>query len=68
MKLDKDIRGFLDHILQTHYGHTSVKFEIIHSSWGQLMRHIRKGRLEYAKIPLNDLYRLKLREGAAPVL
>ena len=30
------------------------------------MRHVRQGNPRYAKIQLNDLYRIKLRNGAAP--
>ena len=65
-KLDKKARRFLSQILETRYGYTSVKFEIIHSSWEQLMRHVRQGNPKYAKIQLNDLYRVELQNGAAP--
>ena len=65
-QLDDKIRRFLWQILKTRYEYTSVKFEIIHSSWEQLMRHVRQGNPKYAKIRLNDLYCIKLRNGAAP--
>jgi hypothetical protein len=65
-KLDAKIRSFLSQILETRYRFTSVDFEIIHSSWEQMMRYVRQGEPKYAKIPLNELYRLELTNGAAP--
>jgi hypothetical protein len=49
-QLDDEIRTLLSQILRTRYVYTSVKFEIIHSSWEQLMRHVREGNPKYAKI------------------
>jgi hypothetical protein len=65
-QLDDKVRTLLSQILETRYEYTSIKFEIIHSSWEQLMRHVRQGNPKYAKIQLNDLCRIKLWNGAAP--
>ena len=62
--MDDEVRRLLWQILKTRYEYTSVK--IIHSSWEQLMRYICQGNPKYAKIRLNDLYRIKIRNGAAP--
>ena len=64
--LDERVRLLLWQILKTRYDCTPVKFELFCSSWEQLMRHVRQGKPTYSKIPLNELYRLKLRDGAAP--
>ena len=64
--LDEKVRLLLWQILSTRYECTPVKFEIIHSSWEQLMRHVRQGNPKYERIPLNDPYRIKPRNGAAP--
>ena len=65
-QLNVEVRSLLWQILKTRFEFTPVKFEIIHINWEQLMRYVRKGRLEYARIPLNGLYRLTLRNGASP--
>ena len=64
--LDERVRLLLWQILKTRYDCTPVKFELFCSSWEQLMRRVRQGKPTYSKIPLNELYRLKLRDGAAP--
>jgi hypothetical protein len=58
--LSEEVRHFLWQILETRYKYTSVDFETIH------MRHIRQDEPNYARMPLNELYRLELRDGAAP--
>lgn len=61
----EEVRRFLKQILETRWRYTSDQFEIIHSSWEQLMRHVRQGKPKYAKMPLNTLYSIQLRGGAA---
>ena len=63
--LHAEISRLLWQILTTRYEFTPVKFEMIHSSWEQLMRYVRQGNPKYLRIPLNELYRLN---GAAPAV
>ena len=67
-QLNAEVSFFLKQILNARYKFTPVEFEIIHSSWEQLMRRVRQGNPKYLRIPLNELYRLKLRNGAAPAV
>ena len=64
--LNEEVRRLLGQILETRYKFASVDFEIIHSSWEQMMRHVRQGQLKYSRIPLNDLYRLNVTNSSAP--
>ena len=66
-ELNREVRSLLWQILRmVRFECTPLAFEIIHFSWEQLMRHVHQGNPEYSKIRLNDLYRIKLRNGAAP--
>ena len=65
-QLNAEVRFFLKQILNARYKFTPLKFEKIHSSWEQLMRYVRQGNPKYERIPLNELYHMKLRYGAAP--
>ena len=63
--LPDEPRQYLDQILRLRSCFTALKFEVLHSSWEKLMRHIRQFEPEcYKRIPLNDLYRCQLRVGA----
>ena len=63
--LDSDERRYLDEILRLRSSFPAVKFEVFHSSWEKLMRHVRQSAPEYSRIPLNMLYCNALRDNAA---
>ena len=63
--LDLNVRRLLEQILKTRYKFRPTDFEIIHSSWEQLMRYIRQGNSKYSNIALNELHRLIIRTDAA---
>lgn len=66
-QLDGNITTFLSQILETRYKFIPEEFESIHSSWEKMMRYVRQGKPRYLRIPLNDLYGLKLPGDAAPI-
>ena len=62
--LESDERRHLDEILRLRSCFTAIKFEVFHSSWEKLMRHVRQSAPEYSRIPLNQLYHNTLRDDA----
>ena len=63
--LSNEIRKYLDEILRLRSNFTEVRFEIMHSSWEKLMRHVRQSKPRiYKKNCLNDLYSNTLRHDA----
>ena len=64
--LSDEPRRLLQQILNLRSNFTSVKYETLHSSWENLIRHIRQCDKLYESIPFNDLYRLELRSNSAP--
>ena len=62
--LESDERRYLDDILRLRSCFTAIKFEVFHSSWEKLMRHVRQSASEYSRISLSQLYHNTLRDDA----
>ena len=64
--LGNEPRNLLNQILRLRSSFTALKYEILHSSWEMLMRHIRQCDKFYERIPLNVLYQHELRSNSTP--
>ena len=60
-----EMRQCVDQILRLREYFTGTGFEVLHSSWEKLMRHVRQSEESfYSKIPLNSLYGINLQGNA----